>query len=203
MMEVTPNAMKASKREQDKAKKSKLDKKNNLLKYFGDRARVLAPTNEGTPINAVTQCRESRGTGNNTPDVAGSKEGGKKKSGTREASKSTLNKANKSDDKDSKGTNTRKSKMPQAGRKGGGFEVNLESMNKTPLKEKGKKRDGAKKKKKDKPVEEDDGGAKTKKKATFAESVKKEATQAQRIEYKKCIVGFAPSQGYPREISLT
>ena len=64
-------------------------------------------------------------------------------------------------------------------------------MNKTPLKQKGKKRDGAKKKKKEKPVEEDDGGAKTKKKATFAETVKKEATQAQCIEYKKCIVGFA------------
>jgi hypothetical protein len=40
-------------------------------------------------------------------------------------------------------------------------------------------------------VEEDDGGAKTKKKATFAETVKKEATQAQHIECKKCIVGFA------------
>ncbi len=34
-------------------------------------------------------------------------------------------------------------------------------------------------------------GAKSKKKATFAETVKKEATQAQRIEYKKCVVGFA------------
>ncbi len=59
-----------------------------------------------------------------------------------------------------------------------------------PLKEKGKNRDGAKKKKKEKPMEEDDGGAKTKKKATFAETVEKEATQAQRIKYKKCIIGF-------------
>ncbi len=55
-----------------------------------------------------------------------------------------------------------------------------------PLKEKGEKRDCAKKKKKEKPMEEDDGGAKTKKKATFAETVEKEATQAQRIKYKKC-----------------
>jgi hypothetical protein len=146
MMEVTPNAKKASKREQDKARKSKQDKKNDILKYFGDGARVLAPTSEGTPIDAVTQRRESRGTGNNTPDVAGSKEGGKKKSEIREASKSMLNKANKSDNKDSKGTKTCKMKMPQAGRKGGGLKVNLELMNKMPLKEKGKKRDGAKKK---------------------------------------------------------
>jgi hypothetical protein len=40
-------------------------------------------------------------------------------------------------------------------------------------------------------VEEDDGGAKTKKKVTFAEAVEKEATQAQRIKCKKCVVGFA------------
>jgi hypothetical protein len=32
---------------------------------------------------------------------------------------------------------------------------------------------------------------KTKKKATFAETVEKEATQAQRIKYKKCIINFA------------
>jgi hypothetical protein len=37
-MEVTPNAKKASEREQDRAKKSKQYKKNNLLKYFGDGA---------------------------------------------------------------------------------------------------------------------------------------------------------------------
>ncbi len=37
-MEVTPNAKKASEREQDGAKKSKQDKKNDLLKYFGDGA---------------------------------------------------------------------------------------------------------------------------------------------------------------------
>ncbi len=37
-MEVIPNAKKASEREQDRAKKLKQDKKNNLLKYFGDGA---------------------------------------------------------------------------------------------------------------------------------------------------------------------
>ncbi len=71
MTEVTPNAKQASKREQDNAKKSKKDKKNNLLKYFGNGARVRAPTNIGTPIDAFTQCRESRDKGNNTPDGAG------------------------------------------------------------------------------------------------------------------------------------
>ena len=66
MMEVTPNAKQTSKREQDSAKKSKKDKKNNLLKYFGDGARVPAPMSKGTPIDAVTQSRESRDKGNNT-----------------------------------------------------------------------------------------------------------------------------------------
>ncbi len=50
MMEVMPNAKKVSKREQDKVKKLKQDKKKDLLKYFGDGARVLAPMSEGTPF---------------------------------------------------------------------------------------------------------------------------------------------------------
>ena len=45
MTEVTPNAKQASKREQDNVKKSKRERKNDLLKYFGDGARVPAPTN--------------------------------------------------------------------------------------------------------------------------------------------------------------
>ncbi len=40
-------------------------------------------------------------------------------------------------------------------------------------------------------MEEKVDGAKSKKKATFAETVKKEANQAQREEYKKCTIGFA------------
>jgi hypothetical protein len=40
-----PNAKQASKREQDNAKKTKRERKNDLLKYFGDGARVPAPTN--------------------------------------------------------------------------------------------------------------------------------------------------------------
>jgi hypothetical protein len=190
-MEVTPNAKKASEREQDKAKKLKQDKKNDLLKYFSDGARVPAPTIAGTPINAVTQRRESRVTGNNVPDEAGDKEGGTKKSESRKSSKTTPSKVSMPEDETNKGTETRKWKTPQAGGMEGEHEVNLESMNKTPLKEKGKKRESKKKKKKEKTAEEKDKGAKSKKKATFAETVEKEATQAQRIEYKKCIVGFA------------
>jgi hypothetical protein len=76
-MEVTPNAKKTSEREQDRAKKLKQDKKNNLLKYFGDGAQVPAPTIAGTLINAVTQRRESRVMGTNTPDEAGDEEGKK------------------------------------------------------------------------------------------------------------------------------
>jgi hypothetical protein len=40
-------------------------------------------------------------------------------------------------------------------------------------------------------LEEKVDGAKSKKKTTFAETVKKEATQAQCIEYKKWVIGFA------------
>ncbi len=77
-MEVTPNTKKSSEREQDKAKKLKQDKKNNLLKYFGDGACVPAPMIAGTAIDAVTQCRESRVTGTNPHNKAGDKEGKKR-----------------------------------------------------------------------------------------------------------------------------
>jgi hypothetical protein len=51
--EVTSNAKQASKREEDNVEKSKRERKNDLLKYFGDGACVPAPTNVGMPINAV------------------------------------------------------------------------------------------------------------------------------------------------------
>jgi hypothetical protein len=75
--EVTPNAKQTSKREQDSTKKSKKDKKNNLPKYFGNGARVPAPTSKGTPINAVTQRGESRDKRNNTSYGAGDRVGEK------------------------------------------------------------------------------------------------------------------------------
>jgi hypothetical protein len=55
MTEVTPNVTKTSEREQDRAKKSRKDKKNDLLRYFGDGARVPGPTNKGSPSDAVQQ----------------------------------------------------------------------------------------------------------------------------------------------------
>jgi hypothetical protein len=57
---VTPSAKQISEREWDNNKKSKRERKNNLLKYFGEGVCVPAPTNVGTPINAVLQQRESR-----------------------------------------------------------------------------------------------------------------------------------------------
>ncbi len=74
MMEVTPNAKKSSEREQDPAKKSKQEWKKESFKFCGDGACVPAPTNKGTPIDAVAQHRKSRGTGNNTPNKAEGRE---------------------------------------------------------------------------------------------------------------------------------
>ncbi len=66
-----------------------------------------------------------------------------------------------------KGTGPREQKTPQAGGKEGEYEVNLKSMNKTPLKEKEKKGESKKKKKKEETMEEKVDGAKSKKKATL------------------------------------
>jgi hypothetical protein len=52
---VTPNAKQISERERDNVKKSKMERKNNLLKYFGKGDRVPAPMNVRTPINAELQ----------------------------------------------------------------------------------------------------------------------------------------------------
>jgi hypothetical protein len=59
--EETPS-MKISKREQAKTKKTKQGKKKRLANFFGQGPRVPAPPREGTPINAVVQRRENRGT---------------------------------------------------------------------------------------------------------------------------------------------
>jgi hypothetical protein len=81
MTEVTQNVKKTSEREQDRAKKSRKDKKNDLLRYFGDGARVPGPTNKGSPSDAVKQQRENRDmTTNNATEEAGDREGGKMKS---------------------------------------------------------------------------------------------------------------------------
>jgi hypothetical protein len=109
----------------------------------------------------------------------------------RKFSKITQSKVIRPESEANEGTEPCEWKTPQAGGKEGEHEVNLESMNKTPLKEKGKRGESKKKKKKKETLEEKVDGAKSKKTATFVETVKKEATQAQRIEYKKCIVDFS------------
>jgi hypothetical protein len=139
MTEVTPNTKQTSKREQDSAKKSKKDKKNDLLNYFGDRARVPAPTSKGAPIDAVTQRRESKDKGNNTSNGAGDGVGEKNKLALRKSGKSTLSKASKPEDEANMITDIRKGETPKIVVKEGEHIVNLEVMSKTPLKEKGKR----------------------------------------------------------------
>ena len=71
------------------------------------------------------------------------------------------------------------------------LQVDLEQMEKTPLKVKGTKssvRKTKKKKETGKASTPDTGG---KKKATFAETVGKNTVEEQQIDYKTCIVGFA------------
>ncbi len=114
----------------------------------------------------------------NAPDEAGNKEGKRKWPESRKLSKITPSKVSMPESKANEGTEPCERKTSQAGGKEGEHEVNLESMNKTPIKEKGKKGESKKKKKKEETLEEKVDGAKSKKKATFAKTVKKEATQA-------------------------
>jgi hypothetical protein len=58
---VTP-IMKISEREQVKAKKIKQGEKKRLADFFSQGPHVPALPREGTPINAVVQQRENRGT---------------------------------------------------------------------------------------------------------------------------------------------
>jgi hypothetical protein len=190
MTEVTPNVKQTSKREQDIAKKSKKDEKNGLLKYFGNRVRIPAPTSKETPIDAVMQRRESRDKGNNTSNGAGDRVGEKNKFALRKSGKSMPSKASKPEDEANMITDIRKGGTPKTVENEREHTVYLEAMSKTPLKEKGKKGE-AKQKKKNETSEKEDDRTKAKKKATFAEMVEKDANQIQCIEYTKCVVGFA------------
>jgi hypothetical protein len=134
------------------------------MAYFGEGPRVQPPSMEGTPIEAVTRQR--------TPKSGDP--GSKKKRGKANGSKTTGRKKSKSDDKDSQPEEV----------------VNLEKMEKTPLKAKGTKGSGEKdktKKDKGKNTPESTG----KKKATFADTVGKEEAKEMEIEYKTCVAGFA------------
>ncbi len=140
----------------------------------------------------MVQHRKSRGKGNHTPNEAEAGDQGKKKTETKKSSKSTSSKTTRSDNKASdKGTGTNKSTAPQEGEKEGDFEVDLEAMDKMPLKEKGEKGDSMKKNKKTNTMEKEmEIRGSTKKKAMFTETIENETTQAQQIEYKKRIGGF-------------
>ncbi len=111
-MEVTPNETKTSKREQDRAKKSRKDKKNNLLRYFGDGACVPGPTNIGSPSDAVKQRRENRDmTTNNAIEETGAGEGEKMKSALKKSNKPTSNKTSKPHGEAGKDTDARKGRL--------------------------------------------------------------------------------------------
>jgi hypothetical protein len=159
--EITPQAKDKSKREQENIKKSKKDRKDDLRKYFGEGARVPAPTNTGSPIDTVLKRRETKEQGGGIQEKGGEVE---------EAAR---------------GQEEAEGKISQATGSAGEFRVNLEAM-KTPLKVKGTGTSRPKKKKNT--AEEVDEKNKGKKKATFAEAVQEKP--AQKVDYKKCVVGF-------------
>jgi hypothetical protein len=150
------------KREQSTAKKSHRARKQGLVAFFGDQAWVPPPSTDRTPINAVKMRRmPKRG-----------ESGSKKKRDKGNGNKTIGRKKSKSDNKEShKGV------------------INLEQMEKTPLKVKRTKSSARKgKARKDKEKNTPDSG---KKKATFAETVGKEVVKEKEIKYKTCVVGFA------------
>jgi hypothetical protein len=118
---ITPNKKKASKREQDLPKRSWSMRKKGLLKFFGEGPHVPAPTTEGTPIEAATKRRDKRPSGNTNS----------KKRKPVELDVSAQRKKTRSDNKEFKK-----------------HDVNIERMEKTPLKTKGKRDDSDKKEKK-------------------------------------------------------
>jgi hypothetical protein len=148
--------------EQSAPKKTRSARKKDLLAFFGEGARVLPPSMEGTPIDAA-KTRSSPGRGAT---------GTKKKRDNLDINDGIGKKKSKSDDEES-----------QEG------VANLEKMADTPLKSKGSKPKSRKgSTKKDKTTKTPDSG---KKKATFAETVGKEVVKEKEIEYKKCVVSFA------------
>jgi hypothetical protein len=162
--DITPVSKKTSKREQSAAKKSCQARKQGLMAYFGEGSQVQPPTMEGTPIEAVTMQR--------TPKSSDS--ASKKKRGKADGSKTTGRKKLKLDNKDSQPEEV----------------IDLEKMEKMPLKAKGTKGSGEKNKtKKDRGKNTPDSVGK--KKATFAETVGKEEVKEKEMEYKTCVVSFA------------
>ncbi len=123
---ITPNAKKASKREQDPPQTSRSMRKKGLLKFFGEGPGMPAPTMEGTLIKAVTKRRDKRSGGDTDS----------KKRESVKSDESAQRKKSRSDEEESEK-----------------HEVDLGRMEKTPLKMKGKRDNSAKKKKKKKDKE--------------------------------------------------
>jgi hypothetical protein len=132
------------------------------MAFFGEGARVPPPSTDGTPIDAVKMHRTSKN----------GESGSKKKRDKGNGNKTIGRKKSKSDDKEShEGI------------------VEIEQMEKTPLKVKGTKSSARKGEARiDKEKNTPDSG---KKKATFAETVGKKEVKEKKIEYKTCVVGFA------------
>jgi hypothetical protein len=152
---ITPNAKKASKREQSLAKKSRKMRQKGLLEYFGDSPQVQAPSTEGMPIEAVKNRREKNGTDSNL---------------TKEKDSSKQNKA------------IRREKSKSDDEELGVHKVNLEKMEKTPLKVKGKKDSVKKVKKKNKKGKSNTTKSGGRKKVTFAKTVDKDTVEEKEIE---------------------
>jgi hypothetical protein len=148
-------------REQSTAKKSCSSRKQGLMAFFREGARVPPPSTDGTPIDAVKMRRMSKNR----------ESGSKKKRDKGDGNKTIGRKKSKSDNEEShKGV------------------VDLEQMEKMPLKVKGTKSSARKgKARKDKKKNTPDSG---KKKATFAEMVGKEEVKEKEIKNKTCLVGF-------------
>ncbi len=152
----------AEEREQSTAKKARSARKQGLMAFFGEGAWVPPPSTDGTPIDAVKMRRMLKNRESRS----------KKKMDKGNGNKTIGRKKSKSDNKEShEGV------------------VDLEQMEKTPLKVKGTKSSTRKDKARiDKEKNTPNSG---KKKATFAEMVGKEEVKEKEIKYKTCVVGFA------------
>ena len=58
--EVTPQAKKTNEREQECTKKTKKDRKDDLLKYFREGTHVPAPSTTSSPIDTVLKRRDTK-----------------------------------------------------------------------------------------------------------------------------------------------
>ncbi len=135
------------------------------MKFFGEGPRMPAPATGGTSIEEVKKQRDER---------ANSLSNSKKRESEESVKLTQKKKTTRSDNEE-----TEKHR------------VDIERMEKMPLKTKEKKDKSDKKKKKKDMGKDKSPREEGKKKATFAETVRKEKVNERVINYKKCVVGFA------------